>query len=153
MCQTAISNETKIAHLQRLFTEINTQYSLGYTFVLGNKKRSLGTCNWGKKWIIISRNYLQLPLEELEDTLKHEFAHALDARERGYSKHDNNWRKWCYVVGCRPNRTTNVPKELRPEPKYYWVCSEHGRLRGAHRKSNAFYRCAKCKTQVHLMPA
>jgi predicted SprT family Zn-dependent metalloprotease len=147
------TSESKIAYLEQLFIKLNSQYALGYKFAWGKKKRALGTCNYRKKIIFISRNFLQLPIETLENTMRHEFAHALDARERGVSAHDANWRKWCTVVGCRPERTTNVPKELKPQPKYYWVCNEHGKLHGVHRRSNKKYRCAKCKQAVYLMPA
>lgn len=140
-----MNNEQRIV---QLFHDLNNQWNLNYRFEWGKKKRSLGTCNWGTKTIYIHRAFLQVPWEDLENTLRHEFAHALDARARGYSRHDAVWRNWCLVTGCRPDRCTQVDSKLLPPAKYSWVCPQHGVIASSHRQSKLKYRCAQCKSPV-----
>lgn len=95
---------------------------LGYRFEWMNRKRTLGLCDYGKKKIFLSENYVFNNDETLvEDTIRHELAHAFSHFLYGYagSGHNHLWRHVCVQVGARPQRCKSNEDGLTPtEGKY-----------------------------------
>lgn len=96
----------------------------GWTFRWDNRsKKTLGRC-WlfdrqGNPKVIelSSKVWLEVPEEELpegqlEDTMLHEIAHALDFEERGKSDHGAIWKGWASHVGADPSRTCEMPEKI-----------------------------------------
>lgn len=94
-----------------------------YTFGFGNKKRSFGTCYYGKKQIKIHM-YLSQHQEAslVKDTILHEMAHAIDKEKHGYSSgHGINWKKICNEIGCLGERTKSLDLDDRSIIKSNYV--------------------------------
>lgn len=84
--------------------------------------RSLfGQAAYGPKLIRLSRQLIAAnSMAEAEDVTLHEIAHALawlETRERG---HGSQWRRWCRIVGARPNATYG--EEVTVEYRWHGVC-------------------------------
>lgn len=156
MCQTTIKSRKAI--IESLYETLKKELTIKghpeiqrYKLIFNNRKRSLGTCNWKRKTIAISLQFLEsAPMEEMIDTLKHEMAHALDAEERGFSQHDNRWKRWCLITGATPERVKALSREHMPKGKYNWICKNHGVIGTAHRKTKCEYRCKRCKEPITL---
>jgi predicted SprT family Zn-dependent metalloprotease len=114
-----------------------------------NKRKTLGECyiEEGERKICLSRHYVDQNDEAtVTNTILHEIAHALDIEERGDSKHDKNWRKWCRVVGCTEERLNSRAKIAYP---YNDKCcgSNFGRFRI---RKNTSYHCGRCDRELFI---
>jgi len=78
---------------------------LGWRFEFSNRKTQVGTCFHTEKKIVFSKWYVESHPNQIEDTIRHEIAHALVGPEHG---HDNVWRRKCLEVGARPERCVNT---------------------------------------------
>jgi len=80
----------------------------GWTF--GWRRRNdniLGTCDSTWKTLQVSLGYANLnPLSNVQDTVLHEIAHALDYELSGNSSHDEQWKAHAESVGAVPQATT-----------------------------------------------
>jgi len=91
----------------------------GWTFRFSNKKTIMGTCYHGEKVIEFSKWYVESHPNEIEDTIRHEIAHALVGPDHD---HDYVWRRKCLEVGARPERCydSNSPQVTR-SVKHNWL--------------------------------
>jgi predicted SprT family Zn-dependent metalloprotease len=120
---------------------------LGWTFRLSNRKRAVGTCIHDEKVIEVSKYYIESHPDEIEDTIRHEIAHALVGPGHG---HDYVWRRKCVEVGANPTRTTD--QAVFGGQYNYTVgcnnddCTHHWEA-GKHRLKQAYmrYHCKWCK--------
>lgn len=77
----------------------------GWTFGFDRARKRLGVCRIARKQITLSRHLTQtLPDEEVEDTIRHEIAHAIDYERRGKSNHDATWKRVAKRCGAKPER-------------------------------------------------
>lgn len=141
-----VSNKEKV---EQLFNELNTKYTLGYHLIYSKTVHALGSCNWGNRVIKISSKYLETcSWAIIEDVVRHEIAHAIDAQRRGYSKHDYTWKRICLEVGADPTRTTAVPKDMKPQKKYIKSCVDCGDRGQVSRATKNYtqgrYFCSDC---------
>lgn len=108
------------------FPEVWKRYDFGMT----RTKKRVGVCKTRRKWdgtiegrIELSSMWFvefgQAKMTEagarsdlIEDTLRHEIAHALDFIDRGKSDHGYQWKKKCREAGADPKRTCEIPTEL-----------------------------------------
>ncbi len=124
------------------------------TFIFGGFekcKSTLGRCHYKPvKKITLSEWYVFHNDEsDVEDTILHEIAHALDYMERGRSAHDRNWRKWCLRVGANPQRCGKSDL-IRPDNHYKYVDKCCGKTYRRHRMSlNRMYYCPSCKGSLY----
>ena len=80
---------------------------IGYKFEWMTRKRTLGLCNYSRKVIYLSEDYVFNNIVELvEDTIRHELAHAFSHFIYGYVGvgHNRYWRHCCVQVGANPQR-------------------------------------------------
>lgn len=116
----------------------------GWTFGFDRARRRLGACHIGPKRITLSASLSQvLPLAEVEDTVRHEVAHAIDAERRGRSAHDRTWKAIARACGARPERTFRGDLPDRAAP-YRAVCPSCGAAFGLYRQPVRAHRCRAC---------
>ena len=74
-----------------------------WTFVWHDKIRALGTCHYGRMEIALSKRWtLATPWHEVDDTLRHEVAHAIAGRG---TNHGLEWQRVAVTVGAKPVTT------------------------------------------------
>lgn len=103
----------------KLFKEHNL---LDWKFVY-NKRTTSGTfgiCKYRTKEIHINYRFaLAAPEYMVIDTIIHEVAHALT---KGHG-HDNIWKQKCIELGCKPNRTKSIDKDIESKlSKFVGIC-------------------------------
>ena len=87
---------------------------------------------------------------ELDDTLRHEFAHILTGPNHG---HDKLWKQMAIMVGARPIRCAAAPMELAPkkaQTHYEIVCVRCDQFYTLKRyqPKRYIYRCPQCRHVV-----
>lgn len=81
--------------------------------------------------IVISNFVLAEPPESFFDTIRHEYAHAMDRRLNGpYNpSHGESWKRCCKVVGCAPSATVEASEaqmEYKKSKGYTVYCQTCG---------------------------
>src|SRR5262245_49089081 len=93
----------KMVRVTGMATKLLEEYELaekGWTFTLDTAKSRIGQCRYSDKEIGFSLSYLKLtPIEEIEETLRHEIAHALCGPGEG---HGAKWKAMAIQVGAKP---------------------------------------------------
>jgi predicted SprT family Zn-dependent metalloprotease len=98
-----------IKEAEKLAYELLERHRLDHwTVNITNTKTMLGSCNCSKKVLSLSRHHIKhSPDGEVEDTIKHEIAHALAnmlyAENVG---HDKRWKAIAKIVGAIPKRAS-----------------------------------------------
>jgi hypothetical protein len=90
-----------------------------WSFEFDSAKARAGQCRFGDKVISVSRLIVGMP--EVEDTIRHEVAHAL-AGPREH--HGRAWRAACARVGARPERIFDG--EVANGYRWHGVCDGCG---------------------------
>ncbi len=121
---------------------------LGWSMGYNNRKTALGVCKPRTKKIEISRPLLVNNMDKIadfEDTIRHEFAHAIDYILRGKSNHDMHWQFIAIELGANGNRCHEGFLE-KPKGKYDLVCpnEECDYTRNFYRKPKLNRACYKC---------
>lgn len=94
------ANELIKKHLNTDFTYYYERDKV-WTFKFGTGYRRLGLCDYRKKQIRISENFIEYAtFEEVKDILLHEIAHALTPG----AHHGPRWKQKCIELGARPDR-------------------------------------------------
>lgn len=114
----------------------------GWTVALDNSVARFGVCRYRTKTISLSRRIVELNDEaEVEDTIRHEVAHALAGSDAG---HGPEWRAACLRTGARPFRCYDSSAIVTPVPRWHLICPEHGVIATRHRRSRGVYACRRC---------
>lgn len=113
----------------------------GWTFGFNQNKRRLGVCRYAPKRIEVSTYHAeQSVLEEVEDTILHEIAHALTPGHH----HDNVWKAACRSIGARPERLYKGPALDRPA-KFIRKCVNCGQENPLFRRpKSTTAACKRC---------
>ena len=72
------------------------------------------------------------PIEEAKDTVRHEYAHFMDATKNGFSSHGASWKKCCNITGAIP-----IAYYLPERADYY-----------QKKHKEAEYRAKKCELYI-----
>ena len=139
----------------RLFDELGRELlgasltARGWTFGFDRARRRLGVCRPAAKRITLSAHLSQsLPLADVEDTVRHEIAHALDhemnPNRRGRRAHDSVWKALARRCGAAPERcfTGDVPTD--PDAPYSAACLACGPVRDLYRQPVRAHLCPAC---------
>ena len=88
--------------------ELMHKYNLpsqGWHFKFDRSLRRHGYCNYTRKTISLSRNYVDLnTVEKIRNTILHEIAHAIVGYEHG---HNSVWKAKAIEIGCTGERCTS----------------------------------------------
>ena len=114
----------------------------GWYFEFNRSIKAIGKCNYAKKRIYFSENWLHLPEKEIKDVILHEIAHALTPGEG----HGKKWKKMCLLIGAKPERCKLLTSEEKSKIKYKYTatCKKCGRNVGFSRKWKYNKSCGKC---------
>lgn len=94
-----------------------------YTLTFGNKKNSYGSCNYRNMTIIIHMYSCEhIENEEVNDTILHEMAHAIDRGVNGVSSgHGYPWKKICREIGCKPESRSDAGQDVIKKSKFVLI--------------------------------
>ena len=98
------------ARLRSLAAELIAEYNLaGWKLVIDERpRRRIGQCRYGRKELAVTGWYVDLnPWDSVEDTLRHEVAHALAGSK---ANHGPEWVEQCHRVGARAERQLDTSK-------------------------------------------
>lgn len=103
------------------------EFRIGLTF--DNAKRRAGQFRPRSFEMSLSRLYVEhATVESIENTILHEFAHALDWSHRDRSDHGEHWKRWCRELGMtRIDRCTDGSElATMPRGRYEARCLKCG---------------------------
>jgi|SRR5690625_4755841 len=101
-----------------------------------NDRRRLGYCDPRRKIIALSKHLVKHGTAgDIEDTIRHEIAHALDYLDRGKSDHSTKWKKWARYCGANPVARADVDLPLEYH-KAFDYCPNCGQIVKKLRRSN-----------------
>jgi len=130
---------------------------LGWNFGFDRAKKRLGHTNPKTKMITLSEILIQngLPEETLKDTLRHEISHAIDFEQRNYSAHDSRWKTVARACGANPERTGEIPEEVKPEHRWHRYCPDCEKVVGRYYKkpTSKRYVCKSCRGNLDVVKA
>lgn len=131
-----------------------TLRDLGWSFDFDRAKKRLGNTRMRDKIITLSRILVDngMPRDQIEDTLRHEIAHAVDYEKRGTSAHDSTWKALAVKCGANPKRTGHLSKDVLPEHKWHRYCPNCKKVVGRyHRKpTSSRYVCKTCRGKLEV---
>ncbi len=115
-----------------------------WSIAFDNAKTRLGSCNYGKKNISISKHFLpSLKPNQLKDLILHEVAHALSGHGNW---HNNKWKEKAKQIGCSSiARTSKIAVEKKG--LYTAICPNCKREFQAHRQRDI--ACGICCKQLN----
>lgn len=125
---------------------------LGWTFKFDSAKTRLGACTYEPKIISLSRHWVSLNgcNNDIEDTIRHEIAHAIDYEKRGYSSHDKQWKVEAVLCGAKPNRLGSVKNLVKPLSRFQGFCISCKKAWSFHRIRSDIY-CTSCGITIHIL--
>lgn len=78
------------------------------------KRSALGHCSYVKREIVIDETHVELDnMKLIEDTIRHEYAHAVASEVYHCYGHGRNWKSVAVALGATPRATTPVSREHR----------------------------------------
>lgn len=117
----------------------------GWTVGFDRARKRLGACHPQRRAITLSAHLTRhLAPEVVEDTLRHEIAHALDVEQRGRSCHDARWRALAVACGARPERCHAGGLPADPAAPYHAVCPTCATEAAVYRQPVRPLRCRAC---------
>jgi|SRR5271166_407361 len=116
----------------------------GWMFWWDNAKRRFGSCCTATRRITLSRELtLRNDQPQVEDTIRHEIAHALAGSRHG---HDEEWKRQCAVTGANPKRCYDSAEVDAPKGDWQATCGGCGTVHSKFRRPRGIKYCAvrKC---------
>jgi len=116
----------------------------GWMFWWDNAKRRFGSCSIYRRRITLSRELtLRNDQPQVEDTIRHEIAHALAGAKHG---HDDEWKRQCAVTGANPKRCYDSATVDAPKGDWQATCGGCGTVHSKFRRPRGVKWCAvkKC---------
>ena len=112
-----------------------------WKFKFDSSVRRFGACFYRRRTITLSRKLTELnSSKQVEDTIRHEIAHALAGPRNG---HNDEWRATAVACGARPERCYNL-EVVQPPRKYRGVCPGCSTVIDANRRS--MISCKRCSS-------
>src|SRR5579872_4171987 len=138
-------------HARKMARQLMDEHGLtDWTFRFDNARVRAGSCRYSTKTITLSRHYVALNNEdEVLDTVLHEIAHALAGKGTG---HGPVWKRFCQLIGARPERCYDTAKVAMPEGRYRATCPGCRAKFNWHRRPQNVKRwCRRCGPERGLL--
>jgi predicted SprT family Zn-dependent metalloprotease len=121
------------------------QYGLvNWYFGYMKAKTTAGYCCWTRKEITLSKHLVEFNnVVEINDTLLHEIAHAIDFIDRGTSDHSPRWVAIALAIGCNGKRCYSKEDKTMPEGKHLYSCPNCKREVRYHKRAKV-RACGQC---------
>jgi predicted SprT family Zn-dependent metalloprotease len=91
------------AEAEELAHELMAEFGLheaGWRFAWNRRKASFGLCRWASRTVELSAPLVEVnDVDLIEDTIRHEIAHALAGRDAAHGPH---WRAACEITWAHP---------------------------------------------------
>ena len=118
----------------------------GWTFGFDRARRRLGACRPRQRRITLSAPLAKvLSAADIEDTLRHEIAHAIDVERRGRTNHDATWQALAVACGASPERLFDGDVPDNPDAPYASTCPSCGASGDLYRQPVHPRRCKACR--------
>ena len=121
---------------------------LGWTFEFNQRKRALGLCSSRNKKIYLSEWLCRQNFEnakKLEDTIRHEIAHAIDYTQRRTSDHSRRWVAVALQVLSNGERCyTEKDIQVKVKTKYTLTCPNCEKEMPSHKVKRSKSACRNC---------
>lgn len=149
---------TKVVEVMTLANRLLAEHGLteqGWTFDFDNAKSRIGECRHYEKEIGYSLSFVEhTPMAEIENTIRHEIAHALtDYSDPETKSHGYEWREMAIRVGAKPKACGDGRVNVT-NAKYNYVmeCPSCGQkwYRYRMRQRNFGGKCSTCKVEVDI---
>ena len=133
-----------IHEAQDLAHTLFRQYGLyDWQFQVGKAKRRLGVCKYRSKTIEVSRWVFELCPENVDNTVRHEVAHAIAGYKAG---HGPEWKRVARELGANPKSCAKVKPEQTAPKRWVLQCPKCGwEGYGTYRRRSKRYRSRCCK--------
>src|SRR5271157_2250772 len=153
-----------LADAEKLAKELMAQFGLSdWIFEFDNGKRRFGSClhnsgGWramrllgtAKGRITLSREMTPLnDRAEVEDTIRHEIAHALAGHKAG---HGPEWKGMCKRTGAKPVRCFTRDTVNAPKGDWQAACGVCGRIYSKFREPRGDYYCPSKECKRKFVP-
>ncbi len=132
----ALLKQLKSEHLCRRRIELEVTPTLKRT--LGQTKRT-GL----RAYLIRLSSYLSY--DEMQDTMRHEFAHIMAGLRKGHGEH---WKEWARAVDATPERCAPRYPALTPLHNYACPSCDDQVIKTANRLRTKKWVCGRCKTPL-----
>jgi predicted SprT family Zn-dependent metalloprotease len=139
-----------LADAEKLALELMRQFGLtNWRFEFDDAKRRFGVCHRGGSKIGLSRELTLLNEQgKVEDTIRHEIAHALCPPRSG---HGPAWKAMCLRTGAKPERCYSEEVDA-PKGDWQATCRACGRQYTKFRRPKGNLFCADKKCRTKLLP-
>lgn len=131
------------AEVQSFAQQLLREHGLsGWRFCFDNARNRLGSCDYRRQVITLSRHLCGQGQQVVAETLLHEVAHALVGPGHG---HDAVWQAQAIALGVPPQATSD--ERVLPRPRWQLVCDGCQQVlaeRHRRRLNLAYTACAKC---------
>lgn len=113
---------------------------IGWTFHFDSARRRFGQCRYCDKVISLSKHLTQMnPLSQVENTIRHEIAHAIAGHAAG---HGYVWRQTARACGANPTRCYDSATVSAPSKPFVGKCPGCGLETRAFRRTRV--ACKRC---------
>lgn len=119
-----------------------------WSFQWDHAMKRLGSCQYSKKRITLSINYVKLNLDhsaQILDTVYHELAHAMAWVHGREVRHGKLWKYWCRNLGAVPKACVPINQVRMSRPKYEL------RLKTTNELVAVYYRLPACRRRLNQM--
>lgn len=124
-------------------------FQRGWTMGYNNRKRSFGVCFFRDRRIELSQAFINVEdstFAKMEDTIRHEIAHAMEYEIYGTKGHGHRWKFMCTITGADGQRTHD---DFAPKGRYEMTCNTHGVVHTFTRRPKRKYSCPKCSPRYN----
>lgn len=142
-------------HVEKIARELMDNCDLAdVPFGWNRGKRQMGVCYFSRETkkatkIELSQYILDLPFEDIRNTILHEIAHAIAGHEAG---HNWYWKQIARALGCTGDRCITIKPENHQPFNYTISCDTCGWENGAYRVSAKKRRhiCKTCRGPITI---
>jgi len=146
---------TQMLRIQTRAKELMDEHELyGWRFEIAATKNFVGRCFYRRRVIEFSKYYLESPWHDIEDTLRHEIAHALVYIHHGPSHgHDEVWKHYARQLGADP-KSCSADSVSTAKFNYEISCTSCGRSWKRHRLKagyeNGKFKSGCCHAEMEV---